>query len=126
MFSSKIQSQLDEVNRWMSDAESKIKNEVVTSRSRMQADLAEVAAIVNDTAKYNDELHSAIRKQAKQISVCRKLVTFQHSPWYLLFFLIISGMQNLRPFHWLNYSTYISLELKDWNLPVIITKQIIY
>jgi hypothetical protein len=65
---SKIQSQLEEVNRWMSEAESKIKNEVVTSRSRMQKDLAEVVAIVNDTAKYNDELHSAIRKQAKQIS----------------------------------------------------------
>lgn len=65
---SKIQSQLDEVSRWMSEAESKIKNEVVTSRNRIQTDLAEVAAIVNDTAKYNDELHSAIRRQAKQIT----------------------------------------------------------
>ena len=65
---SKIQSQLDEVSRWMSEAETKIKSEVVTSRSRIQTDLAEVAAVVNDTAKYNDELHRAIRKQAKQIS----------------------------------------------------------
>ncbi|XP_054721364.1 uncharacterized protein LOC129231138 [Uloborus diversus] len=63
-----IQSQLDQVNKWVSDAESKIKNEVVTSRNKMQVDLAEVALIVEDTAKYNDELYRAIKKQSKQIS----------------------------------------------------------
>lgn len=65
---SKIQSQLDEVSRWMSEAETKIKSEVVTSRNRIQTDLAEVSMVVDDTARYNEELHNAIRKQAKQIS----------------------------------------------------------
>jgi len=65
---SKIQSQLDEVSKWMTEAETKIKSEVVTSRNKLQTDLAQVATIVEDTAKYNDELHNAIRKQSKQIS----------------------------------------------------------
>ncbi|XP_015921765.1 uncharacterized protein [Parasteatoda tepidariorum] len=63
-----IKSQLDEVNKWISEAESKLKSEVVSSRSRMQSELAEVALIVEDTAKYNDDLHRVIKKQAKQIS----------------------------------------------------------
>jgi len=63
-----IQSQLDEVNKWVSEAESKLKSEVTSSRSKMQSELAEVALIVEDTAKYNDDLHRVIKKQAKQIS----------------------------------------------------------
>ncbi|XP_035207589.1 uncharacterized protein LOC118182363 [Stegodyphus dumicola] len=62
-----IKSQLDEVNKWVSDAETKIKTDITSSRNKIQSELAEVAMVVEDTAKYNEELHRAIKKQAKKI-----------------------------------------------------------
>ncbi|CAL1286227.1 unnamed protein product [Larinioides sclopetarius] len=67
-----IQSQLNEVNKWILDAETKLKSEVVSTRSKIQSELAEVTSILDETAKYSDDLHSVIRKQAKQISSLNK------------------------------------------------------
>lgn len=69
MVSRDIQSQLDEVNKWVYEAETKLKSDVIGSRTKMESELAEVAMIVEDTAKYSEDLHRVIRKQAKQISV---------------------------------------------------------
>ncbi|GFT65032.1 paramyosin [Nephila pilipes] len=63
-----IQNQLDEVNKWVHEAETKLKSEVVNSRSKIQSELNEVTLILDDTARYSDDLHRAIKKQAKQIS----------------------------------------------------------
>ncbi|GBM19631.1 hypothetical protein AVEN_107302-1 [Araneus ventricosus] len=70
--SQEIQSQLNEVNKWIYDAETKLKSEVVSTRSKIQSELAEVTSILDETAKYSDDLHKVIRKQAKQISSLNK------------------------------------------------------
>lgn len=60
---------MEEVNRWVSEAETKLKSEVVSSRSQLQSELAQVSMVIDETARYNDELAEAIRKQARQLSV---------------------------------------------------------
>lgn len=63
-----IQSHLDHVNRWVGDAESKIKNDLVGARNKMFSELSEVSTLVEDTTKYNEELQRIIKRQAKQIT----------------------------------------------------------
>ncbi|GIX99261.1 paramyosin [Caerostris extrusa] len=67
-FNQEIQNQLNEVNKWVHDAETKLKSEIVSNRSKIQSELSEVTSILDETAKYSDDLHRVIRKQAKQIS----------------------------------------------------------
>lgn len=88
-FSTTLQSEIDVLNGLIGETEEKIKKESTVVKNKLNQEVADIMMALDDQDRHNADLHKAIKKQAKQISVTMS----SHLNYELICFLICRSIR---------------------------------
>ena len=69
LFSRELQSEIDNLSQLFAEQEGKIRHESTFIKNKINQDVAELVLAVDDQDRQMSDLHKALKKQSKQISV---------------------------------------------------------